>query len=75
MTSTEKRISVADVLTSLNIQLQNMEGQKRERIRKGAAEILLQMIRVKNHDQAATAAQRDRLICHRKWGFCSNIAA
>ena len=63
MTSERKSSTISDVL----VQLKNMDTKNRESIRKGAAEILLQMIRVRNHDQSATTAQRDRLLCHRKW--------
>ena len=63
---TRKKSTLVDVL---HIQLRNMDNQKRENIRKGAAEILLQMIRVKNQDHTTTAgAHRDRMICHRKRG-------
>ena len=60
-----KKSTLVDVL---HIQLRNMDNQKRENIRKGAAEILLQMIRVKNQEHTATA-HRDRMMCHRKRGF------
>merc|ERR1711935_220413 len=61
-----KKSTLVDVL---HIQLRNMDNQKRENIRKGAAEILLQMIRVKNQEHTATA-HRDRMMCHGR-SICS----
>ena len=40
-------------------QLSKMEYQKRESITRGAAEIILQMIKVKNHEQSGSGLQSE----------------